>query len=188
MKPFKDMISPIYEGLYKYIYSIVGNKQMAEDAMQTTLINAYTHISGLRDSQKFKTWIYTIAKHEAFNIIRKYRREVAVDTIENELLDDVEYNTPEEYIIDSELKDAVVEAVNTLNNEERDIINLRYYAELSFSEIAEILDINPNTIKTHHRRIKEKIYKYLLDKEYIKDNHKNENVIKGGKRNESQIG
>lgn len=161
MKYFQELITPFYDFLYKFIYCIVHNKMLAEDIFQTTLLKGYEHFGELNDSNNFKSWMFSIGRNEAISTLRKYRRDVSIDITEHEGIIDNDDFFPEEYLIRNELKVAVIDAINHLDDMDREIVILRYYTGLKFEEIAEVLNINYNTIRTRHRIIKNKIFKYL---------------------------
>lgn len=167
IKHFEELIAPIYEKLYKYIYCIVRNGPMAEDAMQNTLLNAYGHMSELRDEEKFSSWIFTIGKRESINILRVYKREVYIDFADSDTCNYKSFAYPDDFILDIEKKDAVVKIINNLKPRDRYIVLLRYYSDLPLQEIAEILNVNYNTIRTRHKIIKKKIYEELKSMELL---------------------
>ena len=61
---FKELFSLVYNDLYRFIYSIALNKYLAEDILQETAIIGYKHFYELKDKEKFKSWIFTIAKEK----------------------------------------------------------------------------------------------------------------------------
>jgi RNA polymerase sigma factor, sigma-70 family len=168
MKHFEELIKPIYNRLYRYIYCIVRNKAMADDAMQNALVNAYTHFKELKDKDKFENWAFTIGKRESINIIRSYQRETSVDLIEHddEFEDDQQYFI-DDIILNNEVKEVLIKQINSLSPEDRDIVILRYYSGLKLLEIAEVLNTNYNTIRTRHKAIKKKIYNNLKKSGFI---------------------
>lgn len=162
IRAFEELLAPVYNELYKFLYCLGRNKNLVDDAVQNTLVEAYTHISDLRDTSKFKPWIFTIGKRQVLNAVKAYSREVLIDFDENQSIAGASYNIPENWAINRETRSIVVETINSLKQEYRDIIILRYFANLSFEEIAELLNTNVNTVKTRHSRAKEKIYKELM--------------------------
>lgn len=179
VKCFEERIASIYGDLYRYIYCISGNRILAEDAIQNTLLNAYMHISDLNDKDKFKSWIFTIGKRESINLLRKYKRELSLDSEDFEEIVDEQSILPDNYVLTNELKQAVVEGINSLNPRDREIVILYYYADLNLQEIAETLNINSNTVRTRHRSIKKSILKFLTEKGLFLDNNQS-GFLKGG--------
>ncbi|MGH4119288.1 RNA polymerase sigma factor [Clostridium sp.] len=161
-KHFEDQISIIYKELYKFIYSIIKNQNLAEDILQQTLMKAYEKFDTLQDIKKFKSWIFTIAKNESLSWIKKYNREIPSEDAYLELLGSSSKDIPEELLVKSEIVEQVKESIKMLNPVDQEIIYLRYYYDLSFNEIALILNLNENTVKTKHKRAKKKIYTNLV--------------------------
>lgn len=159
---FEEQTSLIYKDLYKFIYSIIKNQQLTEDILQETLIKVYEKFHTIRDIQKFKSWIFSIAKNESLSWIKKYTREIPSEDVYLELLTDSLEDIPEELLIKSEAKEQVKKYIKVLKPIDQEIIHLRYYYDLSLSEIALILNMNENTVKIHHMRAKQKMYKYII--------------------------
>lgn len=167
---FEEKIRDIYEGLYRYIYYIAKNKTMAEDALQNTLMIAYEKYSTLKDSRSFKSWIYTIAKRQTINLIEKYRREIILEDLNIDSIYTDDFNLSEDIIVKEELKVETVKAINRLRPEYRQIIILRYFNDLSFKEISNVLNVRNNTIRVRHLRAKEELYSYLSFNYFNKEN------------------
>lgn len=166
---FEKEINKVYEGLYRYIYYIAKNKILAEDILQNTLMIAYEKYNTLKDKNKFKSWIYTIAKRQTINTIAKYRREIFSDDLNIDSIYKEKVDLPEDIIIKEELKEETLKAINRLRPEYRQIIILRYFYDLPFKEISNILNVKNNTIRVRHLRAKEELYSYLSFN-YLNDN------------------
>ena len=161
-KHFEEQISIIYIDLYKFIYSIIKNQNLAEDIFQQTLMKAYEKFDTIKDITKFKSWIFTIAKNESLSWIRKYNREIPSEDTYLELLGGSSEDIPEELLIKRETNEQIKEIIKILNPVDQEIIYLRYYCDLNLNEIALILNLNINTVKTKHKRAKNKIYTHLI--------------------------
>ena len=159
---FEEQISIVYKELYKFIYSIIKNQNLAEDILQQTLMKAYEKFDTIQDIKKFKSWIFTIAKNESLSCIRKYNREIPSEDTYLELVGGSSEDIPEELLIKREIKEQVREAIKMLNPVDQEIIYLRYYYDLSLNEIALILNLNENTVKTKHKRAKKQIHTHLI--------------------------
>lgn len=166
IKEFDDNINLINKGLYLYIFNMTRNKDLAEDAMQNTLFTAYKNYSTLNDKGKFKSWIFTIAKRETMALVKKCSREMpSEEGILGVINKEQTFLLPEEKILQNELTDYVVQAINQLTPKLRVVIVLYYYENFSFKEIEKMLNVKRGTLKLRHMRAKEAIYIYL-DKNY----------------------
>lgn len=164
---YEKYIVEVYSDLYKFIYSMVRNSYMAEDILQESFIKGFKHFNGLLSKDKFKPWIFTIAKHETLRQLKKVSREYLIDDQEweSEISKTFYFSSNPE--TSSELEEYLVEIINSLDAKNKEIIYLIYYLDLTFEDISAILNINLNTLKSKHKRIKEKIYNKLLDKGLI---------------------
>ncbi|MCY6960245.1 RNA polymerase sigma factor [Clostridium brassicae] len=151
----------IYKQLYRFIYSITNDQYLTEDIFQETLMKAYEKFNTIKDIQKFKSWIFCIAKNENLSWIKKYNREIPSEDFYLELLEDSLGDIPEELLIKSETKKRLRESIKLLKPIDQKIIYLRYYYNLALNEIALIIGMNENTVKTHHMRSKKKLYKHI---------------------------
>jgi RNA polymerase sigma-70 factor (ECF subfamily) len=173
VKLFNELMPLIYRELYSFIYAIVRNKIMADDVMQNTMMKAYDKIDDLRDSDKFKAWVFSIAKREAISALKMREREAMTETLDDNIDYGYDFTLPEDIILDDEIKTYIANIINALPPNYKDVIILRYWSELSFEEIAKILNINYNTAKSRHYRAKQIIHAGIID--YLRD----ESEIKG---------
>lgn len=162
MKCFEENITLIHKDLYRFIYSIARHRQTSEDILQNTLLAAFKGMEAIKNPESFKSWIFTIAKRESLAIIKRNTKEVPSEDI---LLDISaprnEEESPEEQVLSGEDAESVVRAVNKLREELRQVLNLHYYNDLSFTEIAQVIGVNENTVRTWHMRAKKEIAEYL---------------------------
>lgn len=161
-KEFEKLLDPIYSNFYKFIYCIVRNNQVTEDVVQETIFIAMKSFATLRDKIKFKSWLFTIGKNETFKNLKRNQREIYVEDNVLELIAVTECE-PSKVILTEEEKNEVINAINCLNENYKDIIILRYYAELSLEEISIILNKNYNTIRSQHKRAKQILFKELKE-------------------------
>jgi len=144
-----------YEKIMGFLYRVLGNIEDAEDACQKTFMAVYTRIHQLSDNDRFTTWLYQIANNNAMDQIRDRKRLLRRDGSP----DDEEYSQsddppdPEtvtmETSVDTEALSRIFEeAMQTIPDEQRTVIVMKLYEGLKFTEIAQILDITANTVKS----------------------------------------
>lgn len=160
-KRFNQLVSMIWPDVVKYIFSITRNETLTEDVLQNTLIIAYKNFSKLKDIDKFKSWVFTIARRESITLIKKYKREVTIKNNIIQIMPDENFSLPEQCILKEELINYVIKAINTLRSEYRQVITLRYYNNLSFYKIATTLNIKESTVRVWHMRAKKEIYNWI---------------------------
>lgn len=132
----KKEILQSYESMYRLAYTYVHNENDAMDIVQDSVYKAIKNASKLKDHTYIKTWIWRIVINTALDFIRIQKKTVPLDE---------SYEAP----IEDHYKDFdALNALNTLASKEKSIIVLRYFEDKKLEEIAEILDMNLNTIKS----------------------------------------
>ena len=156
---FRMLMMKYREPVYWHIRRLVVSHDDAQDASQETFVRIYRSFSQYRGDCSLKSWIYRIATNEALRLISKRRQEEV--SIESEATG-VNLIMADNYI-DYEDKVAVKlqKAILSLPPKQQLALNLRYYVELSFDEIARVADSTPTSIKASYHVAKEKIIKYM---------------------------
>lgn len=148
---FTDLILNYQQDLYKIALTRLHAEYDIEEAIQETMISAFTNIKCLKDSEKFKKWIIKILINKCNEIYRKrLLRFTPLEEIDT-------YKITESYNSEIESKLDFYSIIKSLNKKERTIIVLYYSEKYTTKEIAEILNKSENTIKTILRRSKIKL-------------------------------
>ncbi|WP_279194266.1 RNA polymerase sigma factor [Holdemania massiliensis] len=127
--------------LYRIAFSIIKDEQLALDAVQETIVKAYSQIHQLRQPEYIKTWLVRICMNEANGLCRKQITQRQRQTDLQAYQGVTEDASPTEY---SDL----FQAVMALEPKLRTVIVLRFFEELKFDEIAAMTQTNVNTIKS----------------------------------------
>ena len=147
---FCERISQYRYQFYIIAYAILENEADAEDAVCNAILSGYEHLTQLKNSNKFKSWMITITKNEALKLRRK-RMELPGDENVQRMLPPVQDSHNELWDI-----------VQTLKEEYRIVVVLFYYNNLSLRDISTVLDIPVGTVKSRLNRGRE-ILKEALD-------------------------
>jgi RNA polymerase sigma-70 factor, ECF subfamily len=133
-KAFPELYDKYSSRLFSYCLKLLRDRQSAEDAVQDTLTKVYSELHAGYETHSFRAWIFTIARNEAFGVLRK-KRTVALD--DN---DDIvwEGETPLESLLQAEESEIVQHLLGELKPEYREVIMLREYENFSYEEIAAI--------------------------------------------------
>jgi len=134
----KEGLREIYDDYSGYIwsvvYGIVKNKENAEDITSDFFIKLWEKADSYRTGGGHRTYITVMARNMAIDYIRKYHREEAADV---EIMEEGQKESqPEQQVIS---KVTVEEALKTLNDTERQIVNLKIMGELTFKEISRVM-------------------------------------------------
>ncbi len=156
---FAELVARHMSGVYKFAYRYVRDGADAEDVAQETFVRAWKHLNKFDTSKNLRTWLFTIAKNAALDMLKK-KKPLAfskIAEVESEL---ESFLAP--YVASGELPDVAVdqkflkgdidEALAKLPSAYRAVLALRYNEHLKFREIAATLGEPIDTVKSKHRR------------------------------------
>ncbi|CAH2717352.1 hypothetical protein BACCIP111895_04544 [Neobacillus rhizosphaerae] len=138
--------------LFRTAYLYVRNREDALDVVQETSYKAFLSISQLKNEEFFLTWLTKILINCCYDILKKNKREILIENMIEQVSDKKEMRI--------ESLD-LLEAVNQLNEKYKTVIILFYFQDLPISEVARVINIPENTVKTYLSRGKEQIKKLL---------------------------
>ncbi len=165
---YLEIVERFKERLFVFIYRFVGDKDLAEDLVQDTLVKVYTHRHAYREIARFSTWIYTIAGNLARTELRKRKRR-ATFSMSALGLKERDYELPsEDYAPSKVLEGTQTEkyirmALARLPLHFRTVIILRDVQELSYEEISKIMKIPLGTVKSRVNRARLRLQEMLSD-------------------------
>lgn len=148
---FDTLLNRYQNRLYSYIYFIVKSSELAEDIFQETFVKAIMTIKQGRytENGKFPAWLTRIAHNLIIDNYRQEKNEnvVSNDNSEVDLLNDISLSegTIEMEIINEQIHNDVRYLVKLLPDNQREVVNMRFYQDLSFKEIAEVTGVSINT-------------------------------------------
>ncbi len=160
-----------YKGpLYNLIYRMVNEKNEVEDLVQEAFIKAFNSLKNYNQEFAFSTWLYRIAMNNTIDYLRKKKIETFSIYQEDDEEETNEYEIPDlTYSADAQLileqrQQIINDAIDSLPEKYKKIIELRHKEELSYEEISEILHLPIGTVKAHLFRARELLNKFLKDK------------------------
>lgn len=148
---FEALLSRHESSVYSYIFFIVRNKELTEDIFQETFVKVIATIKQGRytETGKFKAWIMRIAHNLIIDSFRQERNEntVSNDEAEVDLLNNIKLcdETIEEVMVRDQVLADVRKLVKHLPAPQREVLEMRYYQDLSFKEIANLTGVSINT-------------------------------------------
>ena len=147
-------------------FKILQNRPEAEEAAQDAFIKAFHHLAGFNRQSKFSTWLYRIAFNTAISYKRKHRHQF--QSIENTV---IEYNQDGDSMLEKADKKKYLNlAISKLGETDRTALTLFYLQEFSLEEIADIMNMQANTLKVRIHRARLKVadeLKNILQKEAL---------------------
>lgn len=147
-----DVLLKRYQGrLYSYIFYFVKNEELTEDIFQETFVKAIMTIKQRRytENGKFISWLTRIAHNMIIDTFRqeRYENTISNDTVERDLLNDsrLTENNIEDTLVLDQIHTDVRRMVELLPDNQREVVQMRFYQGLSFKEISELTGVSINT-------------------------------------------
>jgi len=154
-KRYEALVDELYQDVFRYGYWLTRNKSIAEDLVQETFLRAWRSFDSLQNEKAAKAWLFTILRRENARLYERYRPEL-ID------IDDV--SVADEDTAEPDHKQKQVElhqAIMRLDKDYRDPLLLQVIGGFSGKEIADILDLNNNTVMTRLFRARGKLKNIL---------------------------
>jgi RNA polymerase sigma-70 factor (ECF subfamily) len=158
---FEEIVSTFYQPLYRFAYSLAKNEHEAGDLAQQTFFIYAEKGDSLRDQSKVKSWLFTTLYRE---FLRRRRKDARMDSYEPEMLESAG-GSVDPHIRRSMDGNLAVEALEEVDAVYREALTLFYLKDLSYKEIAEILDVPIGTIMSRLSRGKTQLREIFKRKE-----------------------
>lgn len=149
----KNLLTKNYRKYYKIVYTYLYNKDDVLDVLQEASYKAILNVDKLKKPEYADTWIIRIMINESLAVLRE-RKKIFIG------LDSLAEESKEDEIKDMDLENAM----NRLENDEREIIIMKYMGDYTFDEIAERLSLNINTVKSRTYRALAKLKDIMGDR------------------------
>ena len=158
-KVFPMIVDQYSQSLYWKIRSIVLTHEDADDVLQNTFLKAWKSLPTFQGKAKLSTWLYRIAINESLDFLRRQKTATLSSadadlSVANRLLAD-------DYFDGDKSQAVLQEAIATLPDVQRTVFTLRYYDEMKYSDISEILGTSEGSLKASYHIAVQKITDYV---------------------------
>ena len=157
---FNEVMRLYSEPLYWQIRRIVQNHDDADDILQNTFMKAWGNIENFRGEAKLSTWLYKIAINESLGFLERERkrRNMSLDDQEAEMIHNI---AADEEFDGEELARKLQEAIASLPEKQRLVFNMKYFDDLKYEEMSEILGTSVSALKASYHLASKKIEQYF---------------------------
>lgn len=163
---FDEVVTTYQSMVINVCYGFSGNREDAEDIAQDVFIKIWEKIHSFKNEASLKTWIYRIAVNASLNFIRKQKFHALLENLDKAFLFAMEGHDPEEETRLKEQKNRVRKAIGLLPKNQRIAITLQNMRDLSYYEIAEIMETSVSSIESlifrAKKNLRKKLYKYYF--------------------------
>jgi len=156
-RAFGELYTLYVEQVFRYLYSRIGNEQEAEDTTAQTFLVAFESFDRFRQDGHFASWLFTIACNKAMDHFRQRKNTSSIDEV-NDIPVEID---PLSGVIQSEQTAALSKLIQTLPEEDRELLRLRFLAAMSFPEIAHFLHRNEEAVKKSIYRLLARLHGQL---------------------------
>lgn len=156
-RAFGELYKLYVEQVFRYLFSRLGNVHDAEDITAQTFLTAFESFDRFRQHGNFASWLFTIARNKAIDHFRQRKNISSTDDVDAIPVE----NDPLYGVIRSEQTAALSKLIQALSEEDREMLRLRFLADMSFPEIALFLHRNEEAVKKSIYRLLARLHSQL---------------------------
>ena len=159
---FNLLMDKYQEKVYWVIRRMVIEHEVADDVAQETFVKVWKNIESFKGDSKLYTWIYRIATNEALNHLRKKKRRffLPIGDVEHELRSSLDTDI---YYSGDEIQLKLQKALLKLPEKQRLVFNMKYFEEMKFKDIAEVMEVSVGSLKAQYHHAVKKIEKFIKE-------------------------
>jgi RNA polymerase sigma-70 factor (ECF subfamily) len=132
--------------VYRFVLRLTNDKSLAEDLVSEVFFGVWRHAKGFEKKSQVSTWIMAIARHKALSARKPRPDETLSDDLANAIVDPAD---DAETKVHLQVRSAIVrQCLSQLSSDHREVIDLVYYHDKTVEEVAEIIQVPKNTVKT----------------------------------------
>ncbi len=159
---FRELVATYQERLYWHIRRIVLTHDDTDDVLQETFIKVFRNIDGFKGNSKLFSWMYRIATNEALSFLKRNSKMQGIDQqeVQNHLMQRL---TADPYFDGDQAELELQRALAGLPEKQRLVFNMKYFEEMKYTEISEVLDTSVGALKASYHLAVKKIRMYLKE-------------------------
>ncbi|WP_136468144.1 RNA polymerase sigma factor [Flagellimonas onchidii] len=159
-KAFEVLVNTYKERLYWHIRRIVLNHDDADDVLQNTFIKVYRNIDGFKGDSKLYSWMYRIATNESLTFLKQKSKKLGIsdEELKMSLVENLQSDV---YFEGDEIQLKLQKALATLPDKQKLVFTMKYFQEMKYEEISEVLETSVGALKASYHLAVKKIETYL---------------------------
>ena len=158
---YKDLLDLYQERLYWHIRKIVITHDNANDVLQNTFIRIYKGIKNFKENSTLHTWMFRIAYNESIRFLEKNKINTSFN-LNDDNNNYLENLTEDVYFDGDEAQLKLHAIISKLSEKQQRVFQMKYFDDLSFRQISEILDVSENTLKSSYYSVVKTIEKEIV--------------------------
>ncbi|RIA10136.1 RNA polymerase sigma-70 factor (ECF subfamily) [Flavobacteriaceae bacterium MAR_2010_72] len=159
---FKELLTLYKERLYWHIRHIVKSHDDTDDVLQNTFIKIFRNIDKFKGESKLFSWMYRIATNEAITHLNQNakRKQITSEELQHQTIRNLKADV---YFEGDDIQLKLQEAIARLPEKQQLVFNMRYFEEIKYSDMSEILDTSEGALKASYHIATKKIEEYLTN-------------------------
>ncbi|WP_366187055.1 sigma-70 family RNA polymerase sigma factor [Flavobacterium ovatum] len=159
---FQKLLFDYQKPLYNHIRNIVLNHDDADDVLQNTFIKVFQHLKNFKGESKLFSWMYRIATNEALTFLNQKVKKSGItsETLQNKVIDNLKSDT---YFDGDELQIKLQRAITLLPEKQQLVFKMKYFEELKYEEISEIVGTSVGALKASYHHAVKKIEAFITN-------------------------
>lgn len=157
---FQKLLSTYQKPLYNHIRNIVLNHDDTDDVLQNTFVKIFQNLKNFKGESKLFSWMYRIATNEAISFLNQKAKKSGISSqiIQDKALDNLRADA---YFDGNEIQIKLQQAIATLPEKQQLVFKMKYFEELKYEEISEILGTSVGALKASYHHAVKKIESFL---------------------------
>lgn len=157
---FRELLKLYQERLYWHIRKMVYHHDDADDVLQNTFVKIFRHIDSFKGDSKLYSWMYRIATNEAISFLNQKAKmqNITLEEVKEQALNNL---TEDIYFEGDQLQLELQKAIATLPHKQQLVFNMKYFDDLTYEELSEILGTSVGALKASYHLAVKKITAYL---------------------------
>lgn len=157
---FQKLLSEYQRPLYSHIRNIVLNHDDADDVLQNTFVKVFQHLKNFKGESKLFSWMYRIATNEAITFINKKAKlnGITSEALQTKIVENLRADT---YFDGNEIQIKLQKAIALLPQKQQLVFKMRYYEEIKYEAMSEILGTSVGALKASYHHAVKKIENYM---------------------------
>jgi RNA polymerase sigma-70 factor (ECF subfamily) len=153
-----------WERLYPFVFRLTWNHDMTEDILQETLLAVMQEVNSLRDVRRFWPWVHRIARNKIQDNLRRSRLAACGNALLRSQSSDAQVSGN---ILDAKIREEklqrLLDLIEQLSRQHRDVLRLRYYEQMPYTEIASMTHTTPEKARARFHRARKRLKAQLQD-------------------------
>jgi len=160
---FRLLVEKYQEQLYHHVRRMVINHEDTDDVLQNIFIKVYKSIARFEGKSKLYTWLYRIATNETITFLNKRKNRLTASIDDEDIY--VNQLRADTYFDGNEAQRRLQYALSTLPQKQKLVFNMRYYEEMPYAEISEILETSVGALKASYHHAVKKIELFFKERD-----------------------